>query len=159
MQTDLHLLKPGMEVGTSFAELPTPPPLPLVRLPAQLGPSLRQFSSGSGPRGWVLLMLVRKTRPFRLPVYGIKRLKSSLPSLLGQAPARCRENTFRTRIPVGGSGPRRRDTREGSEAPEVAPDAGALDGRRCALIFLFQAFHHVVMSLSQTNVYMEGDRC
>lgn len=86
MQTDLHLLKPGMEVGTSFAEPPTPPPLPLVRLPAQLGPSLRQFSSGSGPRGWVLLMLVRKTRPFRLPAYGIKRLKSSLPSLLGQAP-------------------------------------------------------------------------
>lgn len=86
MQTDLHLLKPGMEVGTSFAEPPTPPPLPLVRLPAQLGPSLWQFSSGSGPRGWVLLMLVRKTRPFRLPAYGIKRLKSSLPSLLGQAP-------------------------------------------------------------------------
>lgn len=31
--------------------------------------------------------------------------------------------------------------------------------REVARLFLFQAFHCVVMSLSQTNVYMEGDRC
>lgn len=47
--------------------------------------------------------------------------------------------------------------REGAEASNV-PGRRAPSTIEARHLFLFQAFHRVVMSLSQTNVYMEGDR-
>lgn len=58
----------------------------------------------------------------------------------------------------GGCGPRL-DLLGGSRSRCKRDPAPAPSPREPARLFLFQAFHRVVMSLAQTNVYMEGDRC
>lgn len=87
-------------------------------------------------------------------------MMGKLVTVLAWSSPGCLENTFLTHIRVSGAGG------EGRALERVVkPSARSSLGRqaprtRVAVhLFLFQAFHRVVMSLSQTNVYMEGDRC